>query len=68
MIVFLTTAVFVFLVYLALTTASGDLLLWSKEELIVGAVFAVIVAAITRKMFFKKNLLLSREASRNEVL
>jgi len=56
MIVFLATAVFAFLSYLMLTTASGDLLLWSKEELIVGAVFAVIVAAITRKMFFKKNL------------
>jgi len=56
MIVFLVTAVFVFLVYLALTTASGDLLLWSKEELIVGAVFAVIVAAITRNLFFKRNL------------
>ncbi len=56
MIVFLATAVFAFIVYLMLTTASGDLLLWSKEELIVGAVFAVIVAAITRKIFFKTNL------------
>ena len=56
MIAFLASAVFTFLVYLLLTTASGNLFLWSKEELIFGAVFAVIVAAITRKMFFKKNL------------
>ena len=56
MIVFLVTVIFTFIIYLALTTASGDLFLWSKEELIVGAVFALIVAAITRKMFFRKNL------------
>lgn len=56
MISFLATTVFVFLVYLVLTTASGDLFLWSREELIIGAVFSIILGAITRNMFFKRNL------------
>ncbi|GAH24737.1 unnamed protein product, partial [marine sediment metagenome] len=45
-----------FLLYLLLTTASGPLFLWSKEELIIGAIFALIVAAIVRKVFPAKNL------------
>ena len=53
---FLATTVFVFLIYLVLTTASGDLFLWSREELIIGAVFSIILGAITRNMFFKRNL------------
>ena len=56
MIAFLVTTAFVFLVYLVLTTASGNLFLWSTEELIIGAVLAIIIGAITRNMFFKKNL------------
>ena len=56
MLAFLITSIFTFLVYLLLTTASGSLFLWSKEELIIGAVLALIVGAITRNMFFKKNL------------
>ncbi|MCL0105087.1 hypothetical protein M1O57_05840, partial [Dehalococcoidia bacterium] len=43
MIAFLATAALAYLLYLALTTASGDWFLWSKEELIIGAVFALIV-------------------------
>ncbi len=53
---FLATTVFVFLIYLVLTTASGNLFLWSREELIIGAVFSIILGAITRNMFFKRNL------------
>lgn len=56
MISFLATTVFVFLIYLVLTTASGDWFLWSREELIIGAVFSIILGAITRNMFFKRNL------------
>ena len=56
MIAFLVTSAFTFLVYLLLTTASGNLFLWSKEELIIGAIFALIVGAILRNMFFKENL------------
>jgi len=55
-IAFLTTAFCAFLVYLLLTTGSGPLFLWSKEELIIGAIFAVIVGAIVKNMFMKKSL------------
>ncbi len=53
---FLITTACAFLLYLLLTTASGPLFLWSKEELIIGAIFALIVAAIVRKIFPVKNL------------
>jgi len=56
MIGFLATTVSLFFVYLVLTTASGKLFLWSREELIIGAVLSIIVGAITRNMFFKGNL------------
>jgi len=56
MITFLATAICVFLAYLFLTTASGDLFLWSNGELIIGAVLSIIVAAITKNFFFKENL------------
>lgn len=56
MITFLATAICVFLAYLLLTIASGNLFLWSKEELIIGAVLALIVGAVTRNFFFKGNL------------
>ena len=55
-IAFLATAFGAFLLYLLLTTASGPLFLWSKEELIIGAIFALIVAAIVRKIFPAENL------------
>ena len=53
---FLITAIVAYLVYLLLTTGSGNLFLWSKAELIIGAIFAVIVAAILRNMFTSKSL------------
>ena len=53
---FLVTAVCAFISYLFLTTASGHLFLWSKEELIIGAIFAVIVGALTKNIFIKKSL------------
>ena len=56
MIAFVATTISAFVVYLVLTTASGNLFLWSKEELIIGAVLAVIIGAVTRNMFFKGNL------------
>ena len=56
MLAFLTTAFGAFLLYLLLTTGSGHLFLWSKEELIIGAIFALIVAAIVRKVFAARNL------------
>jgi multicomponent Na+:H+ antiporter subunit E len=56
MIAFLVASIFSFVFYLLLTTASGNLFLWSKEELIFGAIFGVIVGALVKNLFFKRNL------------
>lgn len=53
---FVASSVLSYIFYLLLTTASGSLFLWSKEELIVGGVIALIIGAVTRNMFFKDNL------------
>ncbi len=53
---FLVSACVAFLLYLLLTTASGSLFLWSREELIIGAVFAIIVGMVTKDMVVKKSL------------
>jgi multicomponent Na+:H+ antiporter subunit E len=45
---FATTALLSFLLYLFLTTASGSALVWSTNELLFGAVFALLVAGMTR--------------------
>ncbi len=52
---FIVTSITVFIFYLLMTTASGNLLLWSKEELIVGVVLSVIIGAVTKKIFIKKD-------------
>lgn len=43
---FLTTTFLCFLLYLALTTGSGDIGIWNRGELLTGATLAVIVGAI----------------------
>jgi multicomponent Na+:H+ antiporter subunit E len=53
---FLITTAVAYLIYLILTIGSGTIALWSKEELIVGAVFAVIAGALLRNRFIGKNL------------
>ena len=53
---FLVTAVVAFLIYLVLTVGSGSLFLWSKEELIIGAIFAVIVSAVIKNRILKDSL------------
>jgi multicomponent Na+:H+ antiporter subunit E len=53
---FLVTAAVAYLVYLLLTIGSGSIGLWSREELIIGAVLAVIVGALLRKRFIGKDL------------
>lgn len=52
---FLVTSVCAFIFYLLLTTSSGNLFLWSKEELIIGAIFAVIIGMLTKNIFIKKS-------------
>ena len=53
---FVITSFVVFLLYLVFTIPSGALLLWSKEELIIGAIFALIVAAVVNRMFAAKGI------------
>ncbi len=53
---FLVTTVVAYLAYLLLTTGSGTILLWSKAELIVGAIFGVIIGALLSKRFIGKDL------------
>jgi len=53
---FLIAAVVAYVGYLILTIGSGNLFLWSGAELIIGAVFAVVVGAIVRNRFIGKDL------------
>lgn len=53
---FIITAVVAYLMYLILTIGSGSLLLWSEAELIIGAIFALVVAALVKNRFLKTNL------------
>ncbi|HEY4711894.1 MAG TPA: Na+/H+ antiporter subunit E [Dehalococcoidia bacterium] len=53
---FLITTVVAYLAYLILTIGSGTVFLWSREELIVGAVFAVIAGALLKNRFIGKDL------------
>ena len=53
---FLVTTAVAYLVYLLLTIGSGTVGLWSREELIIGAVFAVIAGALLRNRFIGKDL------------
>ena len=55
MMAFIVTSITAFIFYLLLTTSSGNLLLWGKEEIIIGIVFAIIVGAITKNIFIKKS-------------
>ena len=53
---FLVTALVAYLLYLLLTIGSGTLLLWNAAELIIGAIFALIVAALVKNRYLKKSL------------
>jgi len=53
---FLITAVVAYLLYLILTIGSGTLLLWNGAELIIGAIFALVVAALVKNRYLKKSL------------
>jgi multicomponent Na+:H+ antiporter subunit E len=53
---FLVTAAVAYGAYLLLTIGSGTVALWSREELIVGAVFAAMVSGILTNRFIGKNL------------
>jgi multicomponent Na+:H+ antiporter subunit E len=53
---FLITTAVAYLIYLILTIGSGTVALWSREELIIGVVFAVIAGALLRNRFIGKDL------------
>jgi len=53
---FIVTAVVAYLFYLLLTIGSGSLLLWNKAELIIGAIIALVVAALVKNRYLKKSL------------
>ena len=51
------TTILCFVVYLLLTTGSGDdLWIWSYEEIIIGLILSIIVGAVSGKVLVKKNL------------
>ncbi len=51
----LMVALLSFVIYLALTAGSGDLILWSAPELITGAILAAIVGLLAGKVFVKRD-------------
>jgi len=53
---FIVTAIVAYLLYLVLTIGSGTLLLWNEAELIIGAIFALVVAALVKNRYLKKSL------------
>jgi multicomponent Na+:H+ antiporter subunit E len=53
---FLVTTVVAYVVYLIFTIGSGSVLLWSTAELVIGAVFAVVVGALLRNRFVGRDL------------
>jgi multicomponent Na+:H+ antiporter subunit E len=53
---FLVTAVVAYLIYLVLTVGSGNILLWNAAELIIGAIFALLVAALVKNRYLSKSL------------
>lgn len=49
---FIVTAVFAFVLYLIITSGSGDVLgLWSYEEIIAGVIVSVVAGAISGRFF-----------------
>ena len=56
---YIAAAIAAYILYLLLTIGSGDVLLWSRAELIIGAVFSVIVGALVGKRFLKNSRMLN---------
>jgi len=48
---FIVSFIFSLIIYLVLTIGSGNILYWSKEEIILGIVLSVITGAIIQKFF-----------------
>ncbi|RLF55044.1 MAG: cation:proton antiporter [Thermoplasmata archaeon] len=52
---FIVTSLVAFLVYLILTAGSGNLWLWSYEELLFGLMTASLIGYLSRRIFVKGN-------------
>jgi len=55
MLAFVITTILCFITYLLLTTGSGQIGLWSLEEIIIGAILSIITGYVTKKIFVKDN-------------
>jgi multicomponent Na+:H+ antiporter subunit E len=55
MLAFVVTTILCFITYLLLTTGSGTIGLWSLEEIIFGAILAIITGFISRNILMKGN-------------
>lgn len=53
MLAFIVTTILCFITYLLLTTGSGNLIFWSIEEILIGAILSVITGIIARNIFVK---------------
>jgi len=56
MIAFILTTMVCFIAYLLLTTGSGNLGLWSIEEIIFGLVLSVLAGFVAKTLFVKKSM------------
>ena len=57
MISFVITTIICFIIYLLLTTGSGnDVWIWSFEEIILGLILSIIAGFVARNIFVKKSL------------
>ncbi len=55
MLAFVVTTILCFITYLLLTTGSGNIVYWSIEEILIGAILSVIVGFVARKVFIKES-------------
>ena len=50
----LVTTIFYYIIYLFLTACSGDILLWSMDELILGLFLSIVTAVFTYSIFTRR--------------
>lgn len=55
MIAFIVTTIICFITYLLLTTGSGTIGLWSREEILFGFILSLIVGFVTGRIFVKED-------------
>ncbi len=58
---FIVSFIFSLVIYLVLTIGSGDVLYWSKEEIILGSVLSVVTGLIIQRIFRLLEIKISRK-------